>query len=427
MGAPLQRGAWSPGRNAFSTVKKNLLFIPGPVTVAEPVLAAMSKPLIDHRGPQFAALLNRIDEGLRPIYGTKAADVLLLGSSGSGGLEAAIASTFSPGDAILAAPVGVFGRRMIAIAKTYGMEVDVVDTELGSALDPDALAAALRADSQRRYKGILLTHNETSTGVQNDMRRLSPIVQEHGAITIVDSVSGLGADEFRMDDWGYDVVITATQKVLAAPPGAAMIAVSQRAWKAIEASRTARFYFDLLRAREFARQGQTPWTPPVSVLFALDAALAHYHAEGAENVWKRHAVYAQAIRAAFEALGLRVFSEPGAHSVTVVAGCVPQGVNAATLLRKLREERGVSLSGGQLDLKGKIVRMGTMGDVSQIDVLGAIGALEMALLEYDVPVHVGAGVQAALRVFLDLAGGAKPDASQISDRLPDAQTMGATR
>jgi len=352
---------------------------------------------------------------------------VLLGSSGTGGLEAAIVSTFSPGDLVLAAPVGVFGRRMIAIAKTYGIDVDVLETDPGSALDPDELAAKLRADTQRRYKGILLTHNETSTGVQNDLARIAPIVREHGALTIVDSVSGLGASEFRMDEWGYDVVVAATQKVLAAPPGAAMVAVSSRAWRSIEAARTPRFYFDLLKAREFALQGQTPWTPPVSVLFALDAALAHYNHEGAAAVHKRHAMYAQAIREAFEALGMRVFSEPGAHSPTVVAACVPAGIDAGTLLRKLRVERGVSLSGGQLDLKGKIVRMGTMGDVSQTDVLGALGAIEMALLEHDVPVHVGAGVQAALRVFLDLDGGAKPDDGQKLDRSEDVQTAGAPR
>ena len=408
-------------------VKKNLLFIPGPVTVPEPVLAAMSKPLIDHRGPQFAALAQRIDEGLRPIFGTREADIMLLGSSGTGGLEAAIASTFSAGDTVLAAPIGVFGRRLIAIAKTYGINVDVVETEPGHAVEPKALAERLDADTGRRYKGILLTHNETSTGAQNDMAAIAPIVRAHGALTIVDSVSGLGATEFLMDEWGYDIVVSASQKVLAAPPGVAMVAVSQRAWSAVENSTTPRFYFDLLKAREFARQGQTPWTPPVSVLFALDAALQHYHHEGAQHVWHRHAMYAQAIRAAFNALDFDVFSQPGAHSVTVVAGTVPQNIEAATLLRKLREERGVVLSGGQLELKGKIVRMGTMGDVSQTDVLGALGALEMALLEYNVPVKVGAGVQAALRVFLDMDGGTKHDAGQTSAARTDAQTTAASR
>jgi aspartate aminotransferase-like enzyme len=408
-------------------MKKNLLFIPGPVTVPETVLAAMSKPLIDHRGPQFAALAKSIDEQLRPIFGTEKADILLLGSSGTGGLEAAVASTFSPGDTVLAVPIGVFGRRLIAIAKTYGINVDVLDTDPGYAVDVQALAQRLSADTHRRYKGVLLTHNETSTGAQNDMAALAPILQEHGAITMVDSVSGLGATGFRMDEWGYDVVVTASQKVLAAPPGAAMVAVSPRVWAAIEASKTPRFYFDLLKAREFAKQGQTPWTPPVSILFAVDAALQHYHHEGAERVWHRHEMYAHAVREAFVALGLEIFSQPGAHSVTVVAGKLPQGIDAATLLRKLREERGVSLSGGQLELKGKIIRMGTMGEISQTDVLGALGALEMALLEYNAPVHVGAGVQAALRVFLDMAGGTKHDGEQRSDERTDVQTMGASR
>lgn len=408
-------------------MKKNLLFIPGPVTVAEPVLAAMSKPLIDHRGPQFAALAQRIEEGLRPIFGTRDADVLLLGSSGTGGLEAAITAAFSPGQKVLAAPVGVFGRRLVAIARTYGIDVDVLETDPGSALDPQALAERLSQDKQRNYAGVLLTHNETSTGVQNDMAALVPVLREHGAITVVDSVSGLGATEFRMDEWGYDVVVSASQKVLAAPPGAAMVAVSPRAWTAIEASKSPRFYFDLLKAREFARQGQTPWTPPVSILFALEAALHQYHHDGAKSVWHRHETYAQAVRAAFGALQMPVFSKPGAHSVTVVAGTVPPGVDAGTLLRKLREERGVLLSGGQLELKGKIVRMGTMGDVSQTDVLGALGALEMALLEYGVPVQVGAGVQAALRVFLDLTGGTKHDAAGTAAEPVLEQTPAASR
>lgn len=408
-------------------MRKNLLFLPGPVTVSESVLAAMSKPLIDHRGRQFAQLQERIIQRLRPIFGTHEAEIVLLGSSGTGAMEAAVGNLFSPGETLLAAPVGVFGRRLVAIAKNFGLNVEVLETEPGYALDPAALAAHLRADSNRRYKGVLLTHNETSTGVQNDMAALAPALREHGALTVVDSVSGLGATDFRMDEWGYDAVVSASQKVLAAPPGVAMAALSKRAWRAVEASKAPRFYFDLLKAREFAHQGQTPWTPPISILFALDAALHHFEQEGAQAVWQRHAMYAQAIRAAFSALKLEIFSRPGAHSVTVVAGRVPSGVDAATLLRKLREERGVSLSGGQLELKGKIVRMGTMGDVSQTDVLGAIGALEIALLEYEVPVRVGAGVQAALRVFLDLARGSTPDGVQRAAQPAAGRTVEVSR
>ena len=405
---------------------KNLLFIPGPVTVSERVLEAMNKPLIDHRGPEFSVLVERIYAGLRPLFGTQESEIILLGSSGTGGLEAAIANAFSPGDTLLAAPMGVFGERMIAIARKYGMHVDAIETRPGFALDPNALAQKLSADEDRRYRGILLTHNETSTGVQSDMAQLAAIAQAHGALTIVDSVSGLGATDFRMDEWGYDIVVSASQKVIAAPPGVAILAVSPRAWNAIEESKAPRFYFDLLKAREFARQGQMPWTSPVSTMFALDVALEQYHREGAAAVHRRLEMYAQAIRAAFETLGLQIFSQPGAHSVTVVTAKVPPGVDAAALLKGLRENRGVTLAGGQLDLKGKIVRMGTMGNISATNVLGAIQAIEIALLDYDVPVRIGAAGKAALSVFLNL-GGVTPDDARKHNARMDAQTTGTSR
>jgi aspartate aminotransferase-like enzyme len=406
-------------------VRKNLLFIPGPVTVSQTVLDAMHQPLIDHRGPEFTELVERIYAGLRPLFGTQSGEIILLGSSGTGGLEAAIVNAFSPGQTVLAAPMGVFGERMIAIARRYGITVETIETAPGYALDPHALAERLAADKQRRYAGVLLTHNETSTGVQSEMAELAAIVQQHGALTIVDSVSGLGATEFRMDEWGYDIVVSASQKVLAAPPGAAILAVSPRAWKAIEASTAPRFYFDLRKAREFSSQGQMPWTAPVSTLFALDVALAQYHREGAPAVRRRLSMYARAIRAAFEALGLEIFSQPGAHSVTVVTAKVPAGVDAAGLLRGLRENRGVTLAGGQVDLKGKIVRMGTMGDISQTDVMAAIEALEIALLDYDVPVQMGAAGKAALSTFLDLGEATPGDAQKRNARM-DVQTMGTS-
>ncbi len=404
---------------------KNLLFIPGPVTVSERVLEAMNAPLIDHRGPEFSLLVERIYEGLRPLFGAQESEIILLGSSGTGGLEAAIANAFSPGDSLLAAPMGAFGERLIAIARMYGMNVDAIETRPGFALDPQEFARKLAADKDRRYRGILLTHNETSTGVQSVIAELAAVSQAHGALQVVDSVSGLGATAYRMAEWGYDIVVSASQKVLAAPPGVAILAVSPRAWKAIEESKAPRFYFDLLKAREFARQGQMPWTSPVSTMFALDAALAHYHREGAPAVHRRLAMYAQAIRAAFEALGLEIFSQPGAHSVTVVTAKVPSGVDAAALLRSLRENRGVTLAGGQLDLKGKIVRMGTMGDISQTDVLAAIQAMEIALLDYGVPVQIGGAGKAALSVFLNLGAVTLDDAQKRNERMA-AQTTGTS-
>jgi len=384
-------------------VPKNLLFIPGPVTVSEGVLAACARPLIDHRGPEFAAIIERIAARMRPAFGTERADVLLLGSSGTGGLEAAVGNLFGPGDRLLACPIGVFGQRLIAIAREMGCEVEVLETAWGAAVDPAALRVRLEADAsaEHPFDGVLLTHNETSTGAQCDMAALAEAIRGHRAYTVVDSVSGLGASRFAMDAWGFDVVVSASQKAFAAPPGIAMVAIAPRAWERIDANRSPRYYFDLRKAREFARLGQTPWTPPVSIAFALDVALEEYERAGADAAYERHARYARAIRAAASGLGLRIFSQDGAHSPTVVAIALPDGIDGDAIRKEMREARGVVIGGGQLALKGKLVRIGTMGDLSQTDILGALGALEIALLEAGAPVHAGTGVQAALKVFLD--------------------------
>ncbi|HTU70242.1 MAG TPA: alanine--glyoxylate aminotransferase family protein [Candidatus Baltobacteraceae bacterium] len=375
-------------------MRKTLLLLPGPVPVAQPVLEAMAWPMINHRGPEFAELLARLERGMKPLFGTDG-DVFFLGCSGTGGLEAAVAAVFSPGDRVLSCPVGVFGKRLAEIARVHGCEVEVLETPLGAAVDPAALRARLQREDARRFRGILLTHNETSTGVQNDMEAIAAVTRAHGALTVVDSVSGLGATRFAMDDWGYDIVVTASQKALAAPPGVAVVAVSERAWDAIAKARSTRFYFDLGKAREFASKGQTPWTPPISQFYALAVALERYHADGLEANVERHAVYARAVRAAFEALGCAIFSRSDAHSVTVVAAYPPDGVDAATLLKTLRERYGVVISGGQGELTGKIVRFGTMGDVAENDLLGAIAALELALADCGAGVSLGAGVAAA--------------------------------
>ncbi|MEO6836667.1 MAG: alanine--glyoxylate aminotransferase family protein [Candidatus Tumulicola sp.] len=376
-------------------MKKSLLLLPGPVTLAQPVLEAMARPMIDHRGAEFGKLLERISRALAPVFGTQS-DVLVLGSSGTGGLEAALTNCFSPGDVVLSCAVGVFGQRFGAIARTYGCTVESLETPLGAAVDPAALAARLEADTARRITGILLTHNETSTGVQNDMGAIAPIVRAHGAISLVDSVSGLGASEFRMDDWGYDVVVTASQKAFAAPPGVAMIAASERARARMAKASNPRFYFDLQRALESARGGQTPWTPPIPIVYALAVALERYHAEGMAAAYDRHARYAAAVRAGLEALGFSIFSRPSAHSVTVVAALPPAGLSAARFLEHLRERYGVMLSGGQSDLAGKIVRFGTMGDVSEGDLLGAIGAIELTLADLDAGAGLSSGTAAAI-------------------------------
>jgi len=380
---------------------KQLLFIPGPVTCAPAVLEAMARPMIDHRGPVFAGLIERIGSGLKPIFGT-ASDVVIAGSSGTGGLEAAVANVFSPGQKVLSCPVGVFGKRLATIAMRYGLEVEMLEVPLGSGTDAAALAARLRADTKHEIAGIMLTHNETSTGVQNDMAALAHAIGDHPASVIVDSVSGLGASEFAMDAWGFDIVVAASQKALAVPPGLAMIAVSGRAWKRMAEATAPRFYFDLQKAREFAALGQTPWTPPVSVAYALDVAIERYHAAGAASAYERHDRYRRAIHAFAAGAGLTVFSQPGAHSVTVVALHVPAGLSAAAIRSALLEDHDIVLGGGQAELKGKIVRMGTMGDLTLEDMLRGFEAFETVLRTQGHAVEAGAGTRAARRVLEDV-------------------------
>jgi aspartate aminotransferase-like enzyme len=354
----------------------------------------MAKPMIDHRGKAFAALLASIATRMKPIFGTQG-EVVLLGSSGTGGLEAAVANMFGPGDTVLACPVGVFGERIIAIARTYGVNVEVLETPWGQGVDPAALRARLEADTEKKITGVMFTHNETSTGVQNVMGPLAGATKAHGAYVVVDSVSGLGASEFTMDAWGFDVVVTASQKALAVPPGIAMVAISERAWAKMERNPSPRYYFDLKKAREFDALGQTPWTPPVSVAYALDVALDAYEREGAAPFWARHDRYARAYRAAAHAMHLDVFSHDGAHSVTVTAIKVPEGIDGPAIQKTLREVFGFTIGGGQKELKGKILRLGTMGDLAPADLLAMLSELERALFEAGHPVHLGAAENAA--------------------------------
>jgi aspartate aminotransferase-like enzyme len=379
---------------------KQLLFIPGPVTCAPAVLEAMAGPMIDHRGPAFAGLLQRIAAGMKPIFGTTLAEVVLLGSSGTGGLEAAVANSFTAGQKVLSLPVGVFGKRLAAIATMWGLEVEMHEVPFGHGVDVERLAARLSADTAHEIAGIMLTHNETSTGVQNDLAAIANAIGDHPATVIVDSVSGLGASAFEMDAWGFDIVVTASQKALAVPPGMAMVAVSPRAWERMAKACAPRYYFDLLKARQFAALGQTPWTPPVSVAYALDVAIDRYHDEGAERVYARHDRYARAIHAFAHASGIEILSKPGVHSVTVAALVAPAGVDVNAVRRELLEQHDMVFGGGQAELAGKIVRVGTMGDLTPADMLRGLEALDAVMRRHGFTGAPGVG-PAAARAILD--------------------------
>lgn len=372
--------------------------IPGPVTVAPDVLAASSQPMRNHRGPFAAGVYARLGERLKDVFQTSQ-PVLLLGSSGTGAMEATIVNLFSPGDRLLAMPMGVFGDRHIAIARAYGAQVEVIETEWGNKVDPNRLRDRLAHDRAGEIKGVLVTHNETSTGVQSDLASLARARADHPALLVVDAVSSVGATDLRMDEWGLDAVIGASQKALAGVPGAAMIALSKRGWDATEVATMPRFYFDVRKARVAADKGQTPWTPPFGVLLALEQATDNYSKEGRHSAFARHARFAEAIRAGCSAMGLRIFARPGAHSNTVTAVSAPAGIDHKTLQQGLREKFGVIVGGGQMKLEGTILRFGNMGAIGRKDILTALAALEAALSESGVAVEPGAGLAAANAVF----------------------------
>lgn len=372
--------------------------IPGPVAVAPDVLAAGAQPMRNHRGPFARELYAHLNDVLQKVLRTDQ-PVLLLASSGTGGLEAVVVNLFSPGDLLLALPFGAFGDRIVAIGRAFGANVEVIDCEWGEPPDPAALRERLARDTERAIKGVLLTHNETSTGVLGDLRALAEARGDHPALFVVDSVSGAGATDLRMDEWGLDAVVSASQKALGGVPGAAMVSMSERAWKAAESARMPRFYFDLRRAREAAGKGQTSFTPPFSCLLALERAADNYMKEGRQAAFSRHALFAEAIRAGCTALGLDLLAQRGAYSPALTAVRAPANVEARDIQARLRERFGVIVGGGQMRLEGRIFRIGNMGAIGPRDIIAALGALELTLAELGHAVTPGAGANAAERVL----------------------------
>jgi aspartate aminotransferase-like enzyme len=340
------------------------------------VLAAVAKPMINHRGRHFAELIGRVVERLKRFYRTQG-DVLVLTASGTGGLEAAVVNTLSPGDRVLAVVIGAFGERFAAIAQAYGAEVVRLEYEWGRAADPDDVRRVLSRDP--RIKAVLVTHNETSTGVTNPLKALAAVVREHERLLLVDAVSSLGAIPLETDAWGLDVVVTGSQKGWMVPPGLAFVSVSQRAWEAYREAKMPRFYLDLGRHKEALERGQTPWTPALSVLFGLDVALEMMEAEGLENIFARHARIGEMTRQGVKALGLRLLADERYASNTVTAVVVPDGVDERALRRLLEDEYGVVLAGGQGKLSGKIFRIGHLGWVTEEDIRDTLDSLAQAL------------------------------------------------
>lgn len=375
--------------------EKQLLMIPGPTPVPHSVLMAGAAPMINHRGPEFGEALMEATESLKRVFQTQHRAFILTGS-GTGGLEAAIVNTLSPGDLVLSVSIGAFGDRFASIAKTFGVSVENLNFEWGTAADPEKIRARLAADTQEQIKAVLITHNETSTGVTNDLATIGPIVREHGALLLVDGISSLVAIDCQTDAWCLDLVVAGSQKAFMIPPGLVFIAINDRAWAAMEKATLPRFYWDLGKAQDYLDLKQTPWTPAVPQVFQLREALRILHAEGLQACFARHAHQAGAVRAGVKALGLKLFAEAAGASNAVTSVRKPDGIEIAALRKLLLQKHNVVLAGGQQRLKDDIFRIGHLGHVSESDIVATLAALGMALQELGMSVDPAAGATAAI-------------------------------
>ncbi len=352
------------------------LRIPGPTPCPPEVLQAMSRQMINHRGSEFQGILVDVTEKLKQLFQTKN-DLYLLTGSGTGGLEAAITNMMSPGDKILSVSIGVFGDRFAAIAKHFGADVISYKVEWGKAAEADAVREFLK--SNPAVKAVLVTHNETSTGVTNDLASISKAVKEYNKLLIVDAISSLGSINFPVDEWQCDIAITGSQKGWMVPPGLAIVSVSEEGWKAHASAKMPHFYWDFTRAKSYYEKGQNPWTPAVSIVFALQVSLDMMIKEGLPSIFAKQAKIGNLTREGVKSLGLSLFADPKYASNTVTAVASPDGIDANVLRRILEKEHQVILAGGQQTLDGKIFRIGHLGYVSEADIEKVMSALREAL------------------------------------------------
>jgi aspartate aminotransferase-like enzyme len=370
---------------------------PGPTPIPREVRDAQSQPMIDHRGTEFAEMLSETSSGLAELIGTSG-DVLLLTGSGSGAMEAAVVNTLSPGDRVLVVTIGSFGDRFAKIAGAFGADVDRFEVEWGRSVSPDALREHLAGGDP--YRAVLVTHNETSTGVANPMEALAEVVRSAPGdpLLIVDGISGLGAMPFEMDAWGVDLVVSASQKAWMASPGIAIAAVGPRAMAAGETARMPRAYWDFAEARDWAGKGQTPWTPAIAVLYGLRIGVRRLREEGRERTWARHSAIARSVAGGLEALGLRLVAAREDRSATVTAAWLPDGIDWAPFNADMRG-RGLVVAGGQGKWAGLIFRFGHMGDVGIDEMADAIRIMGETLPDHGVEADGQAAADAAREVF----------------------------
>jgi aspartate aminotransferase-like enzyme len=379
---------------------KQILMTAGPTPVPPQVLAKMAEPVLYHRAPAGVELYERVLERLPGVFRTSN-DVLLFAASGSGAMDSAVANLVRPGTKVLACAAGKFGERWIELCEAYEGDLVRYEPGWGERLDPQEIGRLL--DANAGVEVVFATLSETSTGVVHDVEAIAAVVRERGALLAIDAVSGLGAARLEQDAWGVDIVVAGSQKALMIPPGLAFASVSQRALDAAAAKPGGRYYFDWVQTAKQQRKEppNSPFTPPVTLLAALDVALGMIEHEGIENVWERHALLARATRAGVAGLGLDLYGDPDDKANVVTAVALPDAIDGKQVPKLLRDCYGITANGGQAQLAGKILRIAHCGYFGGFDVLTALSGLEMTLAQLGHEVEQGAGVGAAQKVFIE--------------------------
>src|SRR5438128_1701787 len=376
---------------------KRYLLAPGPTQVPPEVLLAMARPILHHRSPEFATLFAQVREDLKWLFQTRN-DVLTLVSTGTGAMEGAVSNFLSPGDKALYVNGGKFGERWGKLCKAFGVNAIEIKVEWGEAVDPQAVADALKKDPG--IKAVYVQASETSTGVAHDIKALAEIVKPYGeTILVVDAITALGVFDIKTDEWGIDVVITGSQKALMLPPGLAFVSVSDKAWQLAEKAKNTAFYFNFKKEHENQQKNQTAYTPAVSLIVGLQEVLKMMRAEGLDGVFARQAKLAKAMREGMQGAGLALFPKES-PSDALTAVLAPEGVDGQAIYKNLRVQYGMTAAGGQDHLKGKIFRLSHMGYMDSFDIIMAVAAVEMVLKGLGHPVKLGSGVAKAQEVLM---------------------------
>ncbi|WP_276663182.1 pyridoxal-phosphate-dependent aminotransferase family protein [Syntrophomonas wolfei] len=375
-------------------IGEQYLLLPGPTPVPERVVRAMSRPMVNHRGSEFKEILINVTEGIKQVYHTEH-QVLIYPASGTGALEAAVVNFISPGDKVLAVSIGVFGDRFATIAREFGAQVEKLDFPWGEPADPQVLKDRLAQDINQEIKAVLITHNETSTGVFNDLAAIKAAAGEHPALFMVDAVSGLAAVTLNMDEWKLDVVVSGSQKAFMIPPGLSFLAFNDRALRVQQENKNHKYYWDVSAGLKYLEKGQNPYTPAISLYHGLEEALKMMLEEGLENILLRHLNYREMVRAALKEMGLKLLAADDYASPALTSVIAPQGIGGNKIRQYMRERFNIVLAGGQQKLDDVIFRIGHLGYVRELDLLAVLAALEIALLKCGYPIELGKGLKKA--------------------------------